>query len=32
MLEGSECVLRWLRQCKNFLVLKISANLPFGVA
>lgn len=29
---GSECVLRWLRQRTNFLVLKFSENFPFGMA
>lgn len=28
----SECVLWWLRQGTNFLVLKFSENSPFGVA
>lgn len=25
-------MLVWLRQCKNFLILKFSENFPFGVA
>lgn len=30
--RGSECVLWWLRQCKKFLVMKLSENFPFRVA
>lgn len=29
---GSECVLWWLKQYKNFLVMKLSENFPLGAA